>query len=105
MPAATGRSVLAGPTLRDSGPLVAVALLMGFSVLLRTGVFNGVGEYSDIVHLYRLYDLAQHPVPYFESCALPSADGGRPLLIVAVFALVTFALNGPVALDLSGQGV
>ena len=35
------------------------------SVALRTGVF-GVGDYSDIVHLYRRDGLAGHPAPYFD---------------------------------------
>jgi uncharacterized membrane protein len=46
--------------------LVSIAALMGLSVLLRTGVFGGVGEYSDIVHLYRRDGLADHPAPYFD---------------------------------------
>ena len=35
------------------------------SVALRTGVL-GIGDYSDIVHLYRRDDLAGHPIPYLD---------------------------------------
>jgi hypothetical protein len=38
---------------------------MTLSVVLRTGVFD-VGDYSDIVHLYRRDGLASHPAPYFD---------------------------------------
>jgi len=46
--------------------LAAIATLLTISLLLRTGVFDGVGQYSDIVHLYRRDDLAAHPAPYFD---------------------------------------
>ena len=44
---------------------IAIATLMIVSVALRTGVF-GVGDYSDIVHLYRRDGLVDHPAPYFD---------------------------------------
>ena len=46
--------------------MAAMATLMTLSVVLRTGVFGGVGEYSDIVHLYRRDGLVDHPTPYFD---------------------------------------
>ena len=47
-------------------PTTAIAALMLLSVFLRTGVFDGVGEYSNIVHLYRRDGLGSHPLPYIE---------------------------------------
>lgn len=46
--------------------MAAVASLMALSVLLRTGIFDGVGDYSDIDVIYRREDLSGHPVPYFD---------------------------------------
>lgn len=66
MPAPTAGHGQGQPAHGLSGPLVAVAALMALSVLLRTGMLDGVGEYSDIVHLYRRDDLAAHPAPYFD---------------------------------------
>jgi hypothetical protein len=48
-----------------SSASIAIATLMAFSVVLRTGVL-GVGDYSDIVHLYRRDGLVDHPAPYFD---------------------------------------
>lgn len=66
MPVATGRSLRVKPVHRLDAALATMAALMAMSVLLRTGIFDGVGEYSDIVHLYRRDGLAGHPLPYFD---------------------------------------
>ena len=43
-----------------------IAALMVLSIVLRTGVFDGVGDYTDIQLLYDRDDLSGHPVPYFD---------------------------------------